>query len=95
LQFTGWNLAMSQIITPLPLIVQAPNLFSGKMDFGDVTQSASAFSNISDSLSFFRNAYDQFAAYRASMRTNFQTVHENLQAPRTVSPARAVLGSLG
>jgi lipid-A-disaccharide synthase len=35
------------------------------------------------------------AAYRASMRTNFQTVHENLQAPGTVSPARAVLGSLG
>ena len=67
LQFTGWNLAMSQIITPLPLIVQAPNLFSGKMDFGDVTQSASALSNISDSLSFFRNAYDQFAAYRASI----------------------------
>ena len=67
LQFTGWNLAMSQIITPLPLIVQAPNLFSGKMDFGDVTQSAGAFSNISDSLSFFRNAYDQFAAYRASI----------------------------
>lgn len=67
LEFTGWNLAMSQAITPLPLIVQAPNLFSGKMDFGDVTQSASAFSNISDSLSFFRNAYDQFAAYRAAV----------------------------
>ncbi|MDQ1320806.1 MAG: vitamin B12/bleomycin/antimicrobial peptide transport system ATP-binding/permease protein [Actinomycetota bacterium] len=58
---------MSQAITPLPLIVQAPNLFSGKMDFGDVTQSASAFSSISDSLSFFRNAYDQFAAYRAAI----------------------------
>ena len=27
LSFTGWNLAMSQIITPLPLIVQAPRLF--------------------------------------------------------------------
>ena len=67
LEFTGWNLAMSQIITPLPLVVQAPNLFSGKMDFGDVTQSASAFSNISDALSFFRNAYDQFAGYRASI----------------------------
>jgi len=67
LGFTGWNLAMSQAITPLPLIVQAPNLFSGKMDFGDVTQSASAFSSISDSLSFFRNAYDQFAAYRAAI----------------------------
>lgn len=67
LQFTGWNLAMSQIITPLPLIVQAPRLFSGEMDFGDVTQSSSAFSNISDSLSFFRNAYDSFAAYRAAI----------------------------
>ncbi len=67
LGFTGWNLAMSQIITPLPLVVQAPRLFRGEMDFGDVTQSASAFSNISDSLSFFRNAYDQFAGYRAAI----------------------------
>ncbi|MCW1958062.1 MAG: ABC transporter ATP-binding protein/permease [Mycobacterium sp.] len=67
LGFTGWNLTMSQIITPLPLVVQAPRLFKGEMDFGDVTQSASAFSNISDSLSFFRNAYDQFACYRASI----------------------------
>jgi len=67
LAFTGWNLAMSQILTPLPLAVQAPRLFRGEMDFGDVTQSSSAFSSISDSLSFFRNAYDQFAAYRASI----------------------------
>ncbi|MGI9161964.1 MAG: ABC transporter ATP-binding protein/permease [Mycobacterium sp.] len=67
LGFTGWNLAMSQIITPLPLIVQAPRLFKAEMDFGDVTQSSSAFSNISDSLSFFRNAYDSFAAYRAAI----------------------------
>jgi len=77
LEFTGWNLAMSQIIMPLPLIVQAPNLFSGKMDFGDVTQSASAFSNISDSLSFFRNAYDQFAAYRASIIRLYGLVEAN------------------
>ncbi len=67
LGFTGWNLAMSQIIVPLPLVVQAPRLFKGEIDFGDVTQSSSAFSNISDSLSFFRNAYDQFAAYRAAI----------------------------
>jgi putative ATP-binding cassette transporter len=59
------------------LIVQAPNLFSGKMDFGDVTQSASAFSNISDSLSFFRNAYDQFAAYRASIIRLYGLVEAN------------------
>jgi lipid-A-disaccharide synthase len=34
------------------------------------------------------------AAYRASMRTNFQAVHEKLQAPGTISPARAVLDAL-
>ena len=67
LGFTGWNLAMSQIIVPLPLVVQAPRLFKGEIDFGDVTQSSSAFSNINDSLSFFRNAYDQFANYRAAI----------------------------
>ena len=67
LQFTGWNFAMSQILTPLPLVVQAPRLFRGEIDFGDVTQSSSAFSNISNSLSFFRNAYDQFAGYRAAI----------------------------
>jgi len=63
----GWNLTMSQIISPLPIAVQAPRLFAGDMTFGDVTQSSTAFSNISDSLSFFRNAYDSFAAYRASI----------------------------
>jgi putative ATP-binding cassette transporter len=68
---------MSQIITPLPLIVQAPRLFKGEMDFGDVTQSASAFSNISDSLSFFRNAYDQFAGYRAVIIRLFGLVEAN------------------
>ncbi|HUO37800.1 MAG TPA: ABC transporter ATP-binding protein/permease, partial [Mycobacterium sp.] len=69
--FLGWNLAVSQVITPLPLIVQAPRLFAGAILFGDVQQSSTAFGQIHDSLSFFRNAYDQFASYRASiMRLN-------------------------
>ena len=80
LGFTGWNLAMSQILTPLPLAVQAPRLFAGEMDFGDVTQSSSAFSNISGSLSFFRNAYDQFAGYRASIIRLHGLVEANAHA---------------
>ncbi len=63
----GWNLAMSQIITPLPLVIQAPRLFTGQISFGDVNQSSSAFNNIHDSLSFFRSVYDSFAAYRATI----------------------------
>jgi putative ATP-binding cassette transporter len=65
--FNGWNWSMSQIIVPLPWIIQAPRLFAGRIDFGDVGQTAAAFGNIQDSLSFFRNNYDAFAAFRAAI----------------------------
>jgi putative ATP-binding cassette transporter len=65
--FNGWNLSMSQALVPLPWVVQAPRLFSGQIKFGDVTQTATAFGNIADGLSFFRNAYDDFASYRAAI----------------------------
>ncbi len=65
--FNGWNLAMSQIIVPLPWLVQAQRLFRGEIKFGDVTQTASAFGSIQDGLSFFRNSYDSFAGWRASI----------------------------
>ncbi|OBI03396.1 multidrug ABC transporter ATP-binding protein [Mycobacterium sp. E2462] len=63
--FLGWNVTVTQVITPLPFIVQAPRLFAGSIKLGGVTQSSSAFGHIEDSLSFFRNAYDRFASYRA------------------------------
>ena len=65
--FTGWNLSTSQAITALPYIVQAQRLFAREISFGDVMQSATAFGHIHDGLSFFRNAYDQFASYRAAV----------------------------
>ena len=65
--FNGWNWSMSQTIVPLPWIIQAPRLFAGQIAFGDVTQTATAFGEIQDSLSFFRNNYDAFAAFRAAI----------------------------
>jgi putative ATP-binding cassette transporter len=65
--FTGWNLSVSQAIVPLPWLVQAGRLFSGQIKFGDVTQSVDSFTQIHDGLSFFRNAYDSFAGYRAAI----------------------------
>lgn len=67
LALLGWNQSISQLINPLPLMVQAQRLFSGQITFGDVTQSAAAFNNVHDSLSFFRSVYDSFAAYRATI----------------------------
>jgi vitamin B12/bleomycin/antimicrobial peptide transport system ATP-binding/permease protein len=65
--FLGWNVSMSQAIVPLPWLVQAPRLFAGQIAFGDVTQTATAFGEIHDSLSFFRNNYDAFASFRAAI----------------------------
>jgi putative ATP-binding cassette transporter len=65
--FSGWNISMSQAIVPLPWVIQAPRLFAGQIRFGDVTQSVIAFESIHDGLSFFRNAYDNFASYRAAI----------------------------
>jgi putative ATP-binding cassette transporter len=65
--FYGWNLSLSQIIVPLPYLLQFPRFFSGEITLGAMSQSASAFGSIQDGLSFFRNAYDSFAGYRASI----------------------------
>jgi vitamin B12/bleomycin/antimicrobial peptide transport system ATP-binding/permease protein len=65
--FNAWNWSVTQAIVPLPWIIQAPRLFTGKIDFGDVGQTATAFGNIEDSLSFFRNKYGDFAAFRAAI----------------------------
>ncbi len=65
--FYGWNLSLSQIIVPLPYVLQFPRFFAGQIKLGDMTQTASAFGSIQDGLSFFRNAYDQFAGYRAAI----------------------------
>ena len=65
--FLGWNTAVSKAIGPLPFVVQAPRVFAGAITFGDVIQSSRAFGTMQESLSFFRNAYDRFASYRASI----------------------------
>lgn len=65
--FYGWNLSMSQIIVVPPYLFQFPRFFDGEITLGAMSQSASAFGNIESGLSFFRNAYDAFAGYRASI----------------------------
>jgi vitamin B12/bleomycin/antimicrobial peptide transport system ATP-binding/permease protein len=79
-RFTGWNLTASQAINPLPYVVQAPRLFAGQISFGDVIQSATAFVTIHNALSFFREAYDEFASYRAAVIRLDGLVEENARA---------------
>jgi vitamin B12/bleomycin/antimicrobial peptide transport system ATP-binding/permease protein len=66
-KFYGWNVSISQIINPLPWIIQAPRMFAGEIKLGDISQTSSAFGSIQTGLSFFRNSYDQFAGWQASI----------------------------
>lgn len=65
--FLGWNRSMSQLVDPLPLVIQAPRLFAGEISYGDVMQSAGAFGSVQNSLSWFRAVYDAFAGWRAAI----------------------------
>jgi putative ATP-binding cassette transporter len=65
--FYGWNLTMDQTPVLLPYILQFQRFYNGEIQLGDMTQSSMAFSQIQTGLSFFRNAYDQFAGYRAAI----------------------------
>lgn len=96
--FLGWNLSISQIIVPLPWLLQAPRLFAGEIRFGDVTQSATAFSEIQNGLSFFRNSYDSFAGWQAAIIRLHGLVVSNEQGRAlpslTVEPSAAALVEL-
>lgn len=65
LKFQGFNLIVSQTAVVFPLIVQAHRFFSKQITLGDLMQTSQAFGTLHDNLSFFRNAYDDFAGYRA------------------------------
>lgn len=67
LKFDGFNLAVSQVAVVFPFLLQAQRFFSGAIKLGDVIQTAQAFGQVQDSLSFFRTSYDSFAQYRATL----------------------------
>ncbi len=67
LKFLGFNFSITQAAVVFPLIIQAQRFFSKQISLGDLMQTAQAFGRLQDNLSFFRNAYDDFATYRATL----------------------------
>ncbi|OOF38962.1 ABC transporter ATP-binding protein [Rodentibacter mrazii] len=65
LKFNGFNLAVTQVSTIFPFLIQATRFFEKQIQLGELMQTAQAFRRVQSSLSFFRNIYDDFAGYRA------------------------------
>jgi putative ATP-binding cassette transporter len=54
-----------QIAVIFPFLVVAPRFFAGKIQLGGLMQTASAFGQVQDSLSFIINSYDGIATWKA------------------------------
>src|SRR5690606_39185815 len=67
LKFLGFNFTVTQAAVVFPFIIQAKRFFAQQISLGDLMQTAQAFGRLQDNLSFFRNAYDSFATYRATL----------------------------
>lgn len=67
LKFLGFNFSVTQAAVVFPFIIQAQRFFSQQISLGDLMQTSQAFGRLQDNLSFFRNAYDDFATYRATL----------------------------
>jgi putative ATP-binding cassette transporter len=92
LKFSGFNLGISQVAVVFPFILQAPRFFSGAIKLGDVMQTSQAFGQVQDSLSFFRESYDAFAQYRATLDrlTGFLDANEQASSlPRVTTAEQA------
>jgi putative ATP-binding cassette transporter len=67
LKFLGFNFSITQAAVVFPFIIQAQRFFTQQISLGDLMQTSQAFGRLQDNLSFFRNAYDDFATYRATL----------------------------
>ncbi|MEO6960177.1 MAG: ATP-binding cassette domain-containing protein, partial [Burkholderiaceae bacterium] len=67
LKFLGFNFSITQAAVVFPFIIQAQRFFTKQISLGDLIQTAQAFGRLQENLSFFRNAYDSFASYRATL----------------------------
>jgi putative ATP-binding cassette transporter len=56
-----------QIAIIFPFLVAAPRYFSGAISLGGYTQTASAFGQVQGALSWFIDAYTQFASWKATV----------------------------
>ena len=67
LKFSGFNLIVSQISVVFPLLIQVGRYFEKQIKLGDLMQTLQVFGKLHTNLSFFRNSYDTFAGYKATL----------------------------
>jgi putative ATP-binding cassette transporter len=78
-KLTGFTAAYSQAAVIFPYVLIAPAYFAEKIQLGGMMQTASAFSSVQDSLSFFITSYRTLAEWQSVVArlSGFETAIEN------------------
>jgi putative ATP-binding cassette transporter len=78
----------AQVATIFPYLVSAPRYFSGKIQLGDLVQTASAFGHVQGAFSWFVTAYAQLADWKATVDrlTGFLAATERARTAAERSP---------
>jgi len=93
-KLTWFNAGYNQIANIFPILVAAPRYFSGAIQLGGLMQTASAFGQVQDALSWFVNAYAQLAEWKATV-DRLTTFHRAMQnaAAHSADGIRAAAGA--
>lgn len=87
LKFSGFNLVVTQISSVFPLLIQVGRYFAGNIKLGDLMQTMQVFGRLHGNLSYFRNIYDDFAVYKATLDrlTDFENAIQHAQTEQTIA----------
>ena len=90
MRVTAFTATFGQLSPIIPFIFTAPFYFARKIELGTMTQTAGAFAQVSNSLTFFVNYYTYLAGFKSVVdRLNsFDTAIDQAQALTDAGPAR-------
>jgi putative ATP-binding cassette transporter len=80
-RLTWFQFGYQQLAIIFPIVVVAPRYFLGKIEFGVIFQTSSAFGQVQRALSWFVTAYGEIAQWRATLE-RLVTFHEALETAR-------------
>ena len=84
-KFTSFNVGYNQIAIIFPFFVAAPRFFTGKIQLGDLMQTATSFNKVQSALSWLVDSYAELAQWKATvdrLTTFHHAMLETKQAAR-------------
>jgi len=90
MRVTAFTQTFGQVSPIIPYVFTAPFYFLGKIELGVMTQTASAFSRVSEAMTFFVNYYTYLAGFKSVVDrlSSFDAAIEQAQGISNAGPAR-------